>query len=128
VEQPPSAAQGCFTFGAGFWIRLLARLIDIIVVGFLLGLVAGVFGGIILAIFQATGIVASGWQHRIQGLSAAGFGLSLLQGKTPLTFLLLGGPFVLANIEFSCSLVGIGLVLLIVIILLVMGRICGTEI
>jgi uncharacterized RDD family membrane protein YckC len=80
VDQTPLVAEVRFTFGAGFWIRSLARLIDIIFVGFLLGLVAGVLGGIILAILEATGIVAPGWQYRGQGFSATGFGLSLLGG------------------------------------------------
>jgi uncharacterized RDD family membrane protein YckC len=77
TEMPPPPIQQNISFGAGFGVRALARIIDV-VYGFVIGLVGGVFGAIILAILQQTGMIATGWQHRIQGLTVASFGLSLL--------------------------------------------------
>ena len=65
------------TSGAGFGVRFLARLIDLFF-GFALGIISGIGACIVLAILQITGVVAPGWEHRIQGLSAVGFGLSML--------------------------------------------------
>ena len=79
MEEPPLISPASSLSGARFGIRLLARLIDAIF-GLLLGLVAGVVGAVVLAILQAVGAIDPGWQHRIQGLSAASFGLSLLGG------------------------------------------------
>jgi uncharacterized RDD family membrane protein YckC len=52
------------TVGAGFWIRALARLVDT-VYGFALGVVAGVFGAIIVPILEALSVVEPGWGDRI---------------------------------------------------------------
>jgi len=79
VSQPPALSEEGITSGAGFWIRALARIIDMSF-GILLGVIGGVLGGIILATLQIAGSVAPGWEQRIQGASAAGFGLSLLGG------------------------------------------------
>lgn len=65
--------------GAGFGIRLLARLIDIIL-SLGVGVVGGVLGGVTLAILEAAGAVSPGWENRLQGNSAATFALSLLGG------------------------------------------------
>jgi uncharacterized RDD family membrane protein YckC len=79
MEQHPLLPQAGITSGAGFWIRFLARLIDV-VLGFVLGLITGIVAGIVLGILQVAGVVAPGAVHRAQGLSATGFGLSLLGG------------------------------------------------
>jgi len=52
------------TVGAGFWIRALARLVDV-VYGNALGVVAGVQVGIILAILEALSVIEPGWANRI---------------------------------------------------------------
>jgi uncharacterized RDD family membrane protein YckC len=65
--------------GAGFWIRAGARIIDV-VYGTFLGFFAGVLGGIALVILDRSGLITPGWQERIRGFNAAGFGLSLLGG------------------------------------------------
>src|SRR5436190_9899739 len=64
---------------ARFWIRAGARVIDI-VYGIFLGLFAGVLGGIALAILEGAGFITPGWQHRVGGFNAIGFGLSLVGG------------------------------------------------
>ena len=71
--------------GAGFWIRALARIIDI-AYGNLLGLASGIFGGIILVLLEITGLVLPGWEERIQGISPLGFVLSVLGGILYHTF------------------------------------------
>src|SRR5687767_10846833 len=65
--------------GAGFWIRVGARLIDA-VYGIILGLFAGVLGGIALVLLDRAGLIEPGWQGRVQGLNIAGWALSLLGG------------------------------------------------
>jgi len=50
--------------GAGFWIRVLARLLDF-AYGYLVALVAGTVGAIALAILQALSIVEPGWNRGI---------------------------------------------------------------
>lgn len=79
MTQPPLHTNEGPASGAGFWIRALARIIDI-AYGNLLGLIAGILGGIILAILQVFGTLSPGWEQRIQGSSFVGFGLSLLGG------------------------------------------------
>lgn len=64
------------TEGAGFGIRALARIIDI-AFGYFLGLVAGLIGAIVLVIMERTGMIPSGWQTQIQGMTATTFSLSL---------------------------------------------------
>ena len=65
--------------GAGFWIRAGARIIDV-VYGIFLGFFAGILGGIALVILQRSGLIPPGWQERMKGFNAPGFGLSLLGG------------------------------------------------
>jgi uncharacterized RDD family membrane protein YckC len=50
--------------GAGFWIRALARLLEM-AYGYLLGSFSGVFAAIALLILQRLSIVEPGWQLRI---------------------------------------------------------------
>jgi uncharacterized RDD family membrane protein YckC len=65
--------------GAGFWIRAGARLIDALY-GIVLGLFAGVLGGIVLVLLDRAGLIEPGWQGRLQGLNIPGWVLSLLGG------------------------------------------------
>jgi uncharacterized RDD family membrane protein YckC len=74
MEQPPPL-QPSISSGAGFGIRLLARLIDF-AFGFVLGFFAGVLGGIILAILARSGVIDSGWQYRVRGTNLPAFLLS----------------------------------------------------
>lgn len=76
---PPPFPQQVISAGAGFWIRALARIIDM-VCGQVFGLIGGFCGAIILAILQATGRLSPGWETRITGTSGAMFGLSFLGG------------------------------------------------
>ena len=76
---PPPLPKGVGFTGAGFWIRALARIIDM-AVGVVLGFAAGLLGMVILAVMEIAGATTSGWQYRIQGMSLAGIGFSLLGG------------------------------------------------
>jgi uncharacterized RDD family membrane protein YckC len=78
MEDPALATHG-IAAGAGFWIRAGARLIDA-VYGIVLGLFAGVLGGIILVLLARAGLIEPGWEGRVQGLNIAGWALSLLGG------------------------------------------------
>jgi uncharacterized RDD family membrane protein YckC len=62
---------------AGFGIRFLARLIDLIF-GMVLGLGAGFVAGILIVILNAAGKIDPGWQYRVRQFTFTGFGLSLL--------------------------------------------------
>ena len=77
MTQPPLHENEGPASGAGFWIRALARLIDIVYVN-LLGLIGGFLAGIILIILEIVGIVSPGWEQRIQGRSIVVIGLSIL--------------------------------------------------
>ena len=57
--------------GAGFGIRVAARLIDSFL-GFLVGLVSGGVTGVVLCLLQSSGSISAGWQHKVGGLSALG--------------------------------------------------------
>jgi uncharacterized RDD family membrane protein YckC len=74
---PPIIANRNKSPSAGFWIRVLARLIDA-VLGLICGLVAGILAGIVIGIMSVAGSIPSGWQHRIHGFSLVSFGFSLL--------------------------------------------------
>jgi uncharacterized RDD family membrane protein YckC len=74
---------------AGFWIRALARIIDM-VFGLFVGFIAGTLGGMVLALLNAAGALTPGWQHRIHG-----FGLTIL------------GFNLLGNILYHCFCEGI---------------------
>jgi uncharacterized RDD family membrane protein YckC len=77
MDQPPMVPTEGISSGAGFWIRALARIIDM-GFGWLLGIIAGVVGGIILAILQVTGGISPGWEHRGPKVSATMLVASLL--------------------------------------------------
>ena len=68
---PPNA----ITDSAGFGIRLLARLVDL-VLGFFLGLASGCLFGIVMGILQAMKVIEPDWPQRMQGISVVGFVLS----------------------------------------------------
>jgi uncharacterized RDD family membrane protein YckC len=78
MEDSPLATTG-ISEGAGFWIRAGARLIDA-VYGTVLGLFAGLLGGVVLVVLAQAGLIEPGWQDRIQGLNIEGWALSLLGG------------------------------------------------
>ena len=62
---------------AGFGIRALARIVDA-VFGLFIGFAAGILVGIVIAILNAAGIIAAGWQHRLHGFSLTSIGFDLL--------------------------------------------------
>jgi uncharacterized RDD family membrane protein YckC len=62
---------------AGFWIRVLARLIDM-VLGMLVGVAGGIAATIVLLILNAAGIPGTGWQNRLRGDSLGLFFFSSL--------------------------------------------------
>jgi uncharacterized RDD family membrane protein YckC len=62
---------------AGFWIRVLARIIDAVLL-MIIAAITGVFCGVIFQSLSATGFVASDWAHRIREFSFASIGLSFL--------------------------------------------------
>jgi uncharacterized RDD family membrane protein YckC len=49
---------------AGFWIRVLARFIDMLL-AFFVGYVAGIIGGIVLTILGRAGAISPGWAERV---------------------------------------------------------------
>ncbi|NLY02498.1 MAG: hypothetical protein GXY83_40990 [Rhodopirellula sp.] len=63
MEQPPPLPTNPVVAGAGFWIRALARIIDM-GFGLLLGLFGGIVGAIVLVILQTVGSISPGWQQR----------------------------------------------------------------
>jgi uncharacterized RDD family membrane protein YckC len=65
------------TSGAGFGIRVIARLIDI-VYGLILGFVIGVIVGVIFAILAHLGKLSSDWPTLVRQNRISGFALSLL--------------------------------------------------
>jgi len=73
---PPVPKQDKLT-AAGFWIRALARIIDM-VFGLFVGFIAGTLGGTTLVLLNAAGVVPPGWQHRIHGFSLTVLAFSFL--------------------------------------------------
>ena len=65
--------------GAGFWIRVLARLLDSFL-GIIMGTIVGIVGVLTLTILQRSGVIDSGWQEVVRsgGISISGFILSSL--------------------------------------------------
>jgi uncharacterized RDD family membrane protein YckC len=63
--------------GAGFWIRALARIIDLFFLTILAGL-TGFFCGILLVVLERAGQVAAGWQEQVAGITLSGFVLGIL--------------------------------------------------
>jgi uncharacterized RDD family membrane protein YckC len=62
---------------AGFWIRVLARLIDMAFVAFV-GYAVGVLAIVIIISLAAAGIIPPGWQGRMREFSLAPFGFGML--------------------------------------------------
>jgi len=56
ADRPPETA--------GFWLRALGRVIDFVAV-MTIAFMSGIFGGIFVAIFAATGSIAPGWEQRL---------------------------------------------------------------
>jgi uncharacterized RDD family membrane protein YckC len=79
MRLPPPLPGAAITSGSGFWIRALARIIDV-TFSLLLGLIGGLLAGLILFAMQTAGNVTPGWEARVQGANAAGLALSLLGG------------------------------------------------
>ena len=63
--------------GEGFWIRAAARIIDTLY-GIALGFVGGVIAGIAFVVFERSGLIAAGWQSRLNGPGIGAFAFSLL--------------------------------------------------
>ena len=68
VAPVPEAPAGKITSGEGYGIRLAARILDTFYVTFL-GFFSGIFGGIILVIFQAMGLVQADWGEKLKGFN-----------------------------------------------------------
>ena len=62
---------------AGFWIRALARIMDMSF-GLAMGMVAGMIAIAILQLLALAGLAPAGWQHRIDGFSLAAMGFGFL--------------------------------------------------
>jgi uncharacterized RDD family membrane protein YckC len=79
MEEPPPPVPTTSTFssGAGFGIRLLARIVDTIY-GILLGFFGGILGGIAVVILQRAGWIEADWQYRLRGTSMVGIGFGIL--------------------------------------------------
>jgi uncharacterized RDD family membrane protein YckC len=63
-DEPPEAAAIELKEGAGFGIRVVARLVDL-GIGYLMGYGAGIATGFILAVLQRGGYIDASWQGRI---------------------------------------------------------------
>jgi uncharacterized RDD family membrane protein YckC len=79
MDTPPPLPQPApsVTTGVGFGLRVLGRLVDS-VFGLVLGIGAGVFSGVVLAILHLAGVIAPGWAGRVQGFNWGAVGLSLI--------------------------------------------------
>jgi uncharacterized RDD family membrane protein YckC len=77
LNAPTGAALSPIPTGAGFGIRLGARLIDSIY-GFILGSIVGFMGGILFAILSHLGRISPDWTLMIKQHRFSGFGLSIL--------------------------------------------------
>jgi len=62
----PAESPAAITSGEGYGIRLAARILDSVYVTFL-GFFSGLFGGIFLAILEATGVIQAGWEDQLKG-------------------------------------------------------------
>jgi uncharacterized RDD family membrane protein YckC len=76
-DSPPRIATAEIVSGAGFWIRFLARFLDM-AFGFMLGLATGVIGGILFAVLSRLGRISPDWPLLVRKTSLSGFGLGLL--------------------------------------------------
>ena len=62
---------------AGYWIRVLARLIDMVFAVFI-GFSAGMLAVFIIMALAAAGVISPGWQERIREFSLAPWGFGIL--------------------------------------------------
>lgn len=63
---PPPPVVTSIPSGAGFGIRLGARIIDTVFGSLIMAVIAGLFGGILLAVLQQTGQAPENWIERLQ--------------------------------------------------------------
>ncbi len=73
---PPDALDASPEY-VGFAVRAGARIFDVIAVA-ILGFMGGAAGGALTAVLAASGVVSSGWLHRVQGSLATSFAFGLL--------------------------------------------------
>lgn len=64
--EPPLLSKKPVADGAGFGIRVAARLVDA-ALSFIYGLIGSFLGGVALAMFRAAGMLRPGWQARLHG-------------------------------------------------------------
>ena len=64
MEEPLQTTSIPLSEGAGFGIRAVARIVDLIY-GFILMAVAGLLAGIALAVLEQAGFVEPGWENRV---------------------------------------------------------------
>lgn len=74
-------ASTSITEGAGFGIRVVARIIDS-VYGQVLGFAGGLTAGVALLVLEQAGLVAPGWQERMEGASVATWTLGFVAALT----------------------------------------------
>jgi uncharacterized RDD family membrane protein YckC len=79
MESEKSALENEIRNGAGFAIRLLARIIDSIY-GYILGLIGGIIIGFIFGFLQVFGAVSPGWEQNMQKLGLIGVTMSIFGG------------------------------------------------
>ena len=77
VTQPEITPSRDKSPSAGFGIRALARIVDAIF-GILIGFAAGILASVVIMILSAAGIIASGWQQRLNGFSLTSLGFALI--------------------------------------------------
>ncbi len=112
---PPVISNSLIPAGAGFGIRLAARVIDLGCV-FVITFIGGIICGIVFAVLQATGKIGADWLEKIQTDSAASYFVGMLcaflyhvccegiGGATPGKLIL--GLRVVQEDGRSCSFVG----------------------
>lgn len=77
IEKPVPLPNDGLLHGAGFAIRVLARVIDGLY-GIAVGFVGGFVAGIALVLLARMGLVPAGWQQRLSGTNLYGWGLGLV--------------------------------------------------
>lgn len=76
-ESSPRIASAGIPSGAGFWIRFLARFVDM-AFGFMLGLATGIFAGILFAVLSRLGRITPDWPLLVRKNNVSGVCLGLL--------------------------------------------------
>lgn len=74
---PPAEIKSPIPAGAGFWIRALARLADLLY-SIVIGIVVGLFGIVAIAILARFGKVSPEWMQLVDQRSFGTYGLSIL--------------------------------------------------